>query len=164
LGKYVADEFDGPMRQCLAAQLVIFSGLKTDKLDDLQAMIDRGKIRWVFTAGSLAMALKKGAAELDGKSFSLGVAEDPGHQDKPYYIERARIDQARKMVEEGRHKGIRFVLPVDFVLQDGRASETIGPTDQQFDVGPKTNKLFEQEVGNFIAEAKSSGKPAVAFH
>jgi phosphoglycerate kinase len=164
LGKYVAGEFDGPMRRCLSAQLVIFSGLKTDKLDDLQAMIDRGTIRWVFTAGSLAMALKKAAAELEGKDFSLGVAEDPGHQDKPYYIKRARIDQAKKMLAEGRHKGIRFVLPVDFVLQDGRSSETIGPADQQFDVGPKTNKLFEDEVGNFIAEAKSSGKPAVAFH
>jgi phosphoglycerate kinase len=164
LGKYVAGEFDGPMRRCLSAQLVIFSGLKTDKLDDLQAMIDRGKIRWVFTAGSLAMALKKGAAELEGKNFSLGVAEDTGHQDKPYYIERARIDQAKRMLDEGRRKGIRFVLPVDFVLQDGRASEIIGPTDQQFDVGPKTNKLFDEQVGAFIAEAKLSGKPAVAFH
>jgi phosphoglycerate kinase len=164
LGKYVAGEFDGPMRRCLSARLVIFSGLKTDKLDDLQAMIDRGTIRWVFTAGSLAMALKKAAAELDGKDFSLGVAENQGHQDKPYYIETARIDQAKKMLDEGRRKGIRFVLPVDFILQDGRASETIGPTDQQFDVGPKTNKLFEEQVGAFIAEAKPSGKPAVAFH
>lgn len=164
LGKYVAHEFDGPMRRCLAAQLVIFSGLKTDKLDDLQAMIDRGTIRWVFTAGSLAMALKKASAELEGKNFSLGVAEDAAHQDKPYFIERSRIEQARKMVDEGRHKGIRFVLPVDFVLQDGRASETIGPSDQQFDVGPKTNQLFEEQVGAFIAEAKASDKPAVAFH
>lgn len=164
LGKYVADEFDGPMRRCLASQLVVFSGLKTDKLDDLQAMIDRGTIRWVFTAGSLAMALKKASAELAGQNFSLGVAEDPAHQDKPYFIERSRIDQAKKMLQEGRGKGIRFVLPVDFVLQDGRASEIIGPADQQFDVGPKTNKLFEEQVGAFITEAKSSGKPAVAFH
>lgn len=164
LGRYVAGEFDGPMRRCLAAQLVVFSGLKTDKLDDLQAMIDRGTIRWVFTAGSLAMALKKAAAELEGKQFSLGVAEDPAHQDKPYYIERARIEQARRMLSEGRRKAIRFVLPVDFVLQDGRASATIGASDQQFDVGPQTNKLFAEQVGAFIAEAKASGKPAVAFH
>jgi phosphoglycerate kinase len=164
LGKYVAGEFDGPMRRCLAAQLVVFSGLKTDKLDDLQAMIDRGAIRWVFTAGSLAMALKKAAAELEGKNFSLGVAEDPAHQEKPYFIERARIEQAKKMLQEGRSKGIRFVLPVDFVLQDGRPSEKIGPSDQQFDVGPKTNKMFDEQVGAFIAEANATGKPAVAFH
>ena len=60
LGRYVAGEFDGPMRRCLKAQLVVFSGLKIDKLDDLQAMIDRGTIRWVFAAGSLAMALEEG--------------------------------------------------------------------------------------------------------
>lgn len=164
LGKYVAGEFDGPMRRCLAAQLVVFSGLKTDKLDDLQAMIDRGTIRWVFTAGSLAMALKKAAAELDGTDFSLGVAEDPAHCEKPYFIEPARIEQAKNMLENGRAKGIRFVLPVDFVLQDGRASEVIGAGDQQFDVGPKTNQLFARQVGEFIAAAQAAGKPAVAFH
>ena len=73
----------------------MFSGLKIDKLDDLQAMISRGTIRWVFTAGSLAMALKKAAAELEGKSFSLGVAEDPGHADKPYFIPRTDRTGAR---------------------------------------------------------------------
>jgi phosphoglycerate kinase len=51
LGNYVAGEFDGPMQRCLQAQLVVFSGLKIDKLDDLSAMIDRGTIRWVITAG-----------------------------------------------------------------------------------------------------------------
>lgn len=165
LGKYVAGQFDGPMRRCLAAQLVVFSGLKTDKLDDLQAMIDRGTIRWVFTAGSLAMALKKAAAELDGQDFCLGVAESPEHKDKPYYIERSRIEQARRMLADGRGKGIRFVLPVDFVLQDGRASDTIDPGDQQFDVGPKTSELFEQKIGVFITEQNDRGvRQSVAFY
>ena len=162
LGIYEAREFDGPMLRCLATQLVVFSGLKIDKLDDLQAMIGRGTVRMVFTAGSLAMALKKAAAELDGQPFSLGVAEDPTHSDKPYYIPRDRIEQAKRMIGEGRNKGIEFVLPVDFVLQDGRATETIGPHDQQFDVGPKTSELFERKIGEFIASHQA--KPAVAFH
>lgn len=161
LGRYVAGEFDGPMRRCLATQLVVFSGLKTDKLDDLQAMIARGTIEWVFTAGSLAMALKKAAAELSGSDFCLGVAEDPAHADKPYYIARERIDQARRMLEEGQGKGIRFVLPVDFVLQDGRAADAIGPGDQQFDVGPKTSALFAEQIGEFLSSAR---RPAVAFY
>lgn len=165
LGNYLAGQFDGPMLRCLAAQLVVFSGLKTDKLDDLQAMIDRGAIRWVFTAGSLAMALKKAAAELDGQTFCLGVAESPEHKDKPYYIERSRVEQARRMLVDGRGKGIRFVLPVDFVLQDGRASETIGPGDQQFDVGPKTSEWFEQKIGEFLAEHQQRGGACpVAFY
>ena len=90
LGEHVAGEFDGPMRRCLATELVVFSGLKADKLDDLEAMIARGTIRWVFTAGSLAMALKKAEAEAEGSEFSLGVAEDRAHADKPYYIPPAR--------------------------------------------------------------------------
>jgi len=163
LGKYEAGEFWGPLMECLEAQLVISSGLKIDKLDDLTAMIDRGKVRWVFTAGSLAMGLKKAAAELDGQTFSMGVPEDPAHKDKPYYIPPARIEQAKKLIAEGRQKGIRFVMPVDFVLQDGRVSETIGPQDQQLDVGPATGAHFEAKIGEFLAEAKAY-RPAVAFH
>jgi phosphoglycerate kinase len=116
----------------------------------------------VLAAGSLAMALLKAAAEIDGRAFSLGVAEDAAHRDKPYYIPRERIDQARRMIAEGRAKGIQFVLPVDFVLQDGRASDTIGPREQQFDVGKKTSELFERKVDEFIARHK--GRRAVAFH
>jgi len=162
LGAYVAKEFDGPMLRCLATQLVIFSGLKIDKLDDLEAMIGRGTVTMVFAAGSLAMALKKAAAELDGKTFPLGVAEDPAHSDKPYFIPRERVEQAKRMIDEGKRKGIEFVLPVDFVLADGRAAEQLGPSDQQFDVGPKTSELFAKKVEEFIERnAKARG---VVFH
>lgn len=167
LGTYVAGEFDGPMRRCLKTQLVIFSGLKIDKLDDLQAMIDRGTIRWVFAAGSLAMALKRAAGDLDGKKVGLGLAEDPAQSDKPFYIGPERTEQAERMIAAGRQKGIQFVLPVDFVLQDGRASDTIGPGDQQFDIGPKTSELFEQKVGEFIEASKpkmAATDPPVVFH
>ncbi len=162
LGKYVASEFDGPMLKCLESELVVFSGLKTDKLDDLEAMIGRGKVKIVFTAGSLAMALKKAAAELDGEHFSLGLAEDPASADKPFYIAPERIEQARRMISEGRAKGIEFVLPVDFILQDGRASEKIGPNDAQLDIGPITSELFSAKVGEFISAHR--GQPAAAFY
>ena len=164
LGRYAAGEFTGPLTTCLDAQMVVFSGLKIDKLDDLEAMVDRGRIRWVITAGSLAMALRKAAAEVDGKEFSLGVAEDPDHADKPYYIPRARIAQARTMIAEGRAKGIRFVMPVDFVLADGQVSDSIGPGQQQFDVGPAARTLFEQKVGEFIAEHRDDAESTVVFH
>jgi phosphoglycerate kinase len=168
LGTYVAGEFDGPMRRCLATQLVVFSGLKIDKLDDLQAMIDRGTIRWVFAAGSLAMALKKAAAELDGKQFALGLAENPDQSDKPFYIPRERIAQAEKMISAGRAKGIQFVLPVDFVLQDGQTADVIGPSDQQFDIGPRTSELFEEKIGEFLQSVEpqlhGNDNAPVAFH
>jgi phosphoglycerate kinase len=161
LGCYVENEFTGPMMRCLEAQLVIFSGLKADKLDDLEAMVNRGKIRRVFAAGSLAMALKKAAAEIDGKKVSLGVAEDPTHSEQPYFIPRDRIEQAKQMIADGRTKGIEFVLPVDFVIADGSVVDELNPGDQQFDVGPKTSELFEQKVGEFMAEP---GANKVAFH
>ncbi len=164
LGKYEAEQFDGHLKECLNAQMVIFSGLKIDKLDDLQAMIERGKIRKVIAAGSLAMALKKAAAELDGKQFDLGLSQDPAHKDKPYYIPPERIEQARRMVAEGRTKGIEFVMPVDFVLQDGQVSALIGPGNQQFDVGPASSALYEKVVGDFIAAHKADRPAAVVFH
>ena len=159
LGEYAAAEFTGPVMRCLDAQLVIFSGLKADKLDDLEAMIHRGKITRVFAAGALSGALRKAAAQLDGKNVCLGLAEDPAQKDQPYYVPPARIEQARKMIEEGRKKGIKFVLPVDFVIQDGSVVSELKPTDEQFDVGPKTSELFEHEIGEFM---KLNG--AVAFY
>ncbi|MGD0897933.1 MAG: phosphoglycerate kinase [Thermoguttaceae bacterium] len=164
LGQYEAEQFDVQLRDCLAAQMVVFSGLKADKLDDMEAMINRGKIRLVITAGSLAMALAKAAAELEGKDFNLGLAEDPAQADKPYYIARSRIEQAKEMIRQGRAKGIEFVLPVDFVLQDGRVSTTIGPGNQQFDVGPATGRLFADTVTRFIEAHKRDAQPAVVFH
>jgi phosphoglycerate kinase len=161
MGKYEASEFDGPMKKCLATQLVIFSGLKIDKLDDLKAMIGRGTIKTVFAAGSLAMALKKAIGEIDGKQACLGVAEDPSHSDKPYYIPPDRVAQAKQMVTDGRAKGIEFVVPVDSVIEDGSVVDELQPNQQQFDIGPKTSKLFEERVGEFLSQ---NPQGAVAFH
>ena len=162
LGKYVAREFEGPMMECLKAKLVVFSGIKIDKLDDLEAMISRGTIRTIFSAGSLAMALKKAAAQLGGKDFCLGVTEDPAHKDKPYYIPPERIEQAKRMLAAANKQGIELVLPVDFVLGDGRVVSEMKPGDQQFDIGLATTKLFEQKVGEFIAANPGTG--AAVFH
>jgi phosphoglycerate kinase len=158
-GQYISAEFTGPVLRCLDAQLVIFSGIKIDKLDDLEAMIGRGKLTRIVSGGSLSMALCKATAGLDGKDFSLGVAGDAAHKDKPYYVPPERVEQARRMVAEGRKKGIKFFLPVDWKIQDGSVVEKLKPTDQQFDIGPKTNELFEREVGEFL---ELDG--AVAFH
>jgi 3-phosphoglycerate kinase len=110
------------------------------------------------------MGLKKAAAELEGKQFDLGLSEDPAQKDKPYYIPPERVGQAKRMIAAGRAKGIEFVLPVDFVLQDGRVSATIGPGNQQFDVGPASSALYEKTVSDFIVARKSDSPAAVVFH
>jgi len=161
LGDYVAGEFRGPMMRCLDTELVVFSGLKIDKLDDLEAMIGGGKIKHVFAAGSLAMALRKAIAELDGQSTCIGVAEDPAHNDQPYFIPRGRVAQAKKMVTDGRNRGIEFVVPVDSIVADGTAKLELEPSDQQFDIGPKSTALFEDKIGQFLTEGV---KGKVAFH
>ncbi len=164
MGRYIAEQFEGPLRDCLGAQLVVFSGLKVDKLDDLQAMIDRGKIQHIITGGSLAVALKKAAEELDGREFHLGESEDPANKGKPFYIPPDRLEQAKRMVAEGRHKGIEFVMPVDFVLQDGQVSEQIGPGNQQFDVGPASSARYAEAVGQFIEKHRADAAETVVFH
>jgi phosphoglycerate kinase len=162
LGAYVRQQFAEPMIDCLNAELVVFSGLKSDKLDDLEAIIARGRVRWVFAAGSLAMALKKAQAQLDGGDFSIGKQEDTQFAKEGFYVSRERIEQARRMIDEGRKQGVTFVLPIDFRLQDGRVSDTIGPGDQQFDIGPRTSAMFSEKIDEFVAA--SSGQAAVAFH
>ena len=162
LGRYLANELEGPMLQCMEAQFVVFSGIKIDKLDDLEAMIARGKITHILSAGSLAMALTKAAAQLDGGDFYLGNSEDLAHADKPYYIPPERIEQAKRMIENGRRHNIEFILPIDFVLADGTASDMIAKGQQQFDIGPKTIAHFEQKIGEFIAARK--GQPTIVFH
>ncbi len=139
----------------------LFSGLKIDKLDDLEAMIGRGTIRRVFAAGSLAMALRKAIGEIEGKNVCIGEAEDPTNSSQPYYIPPERVEQAKQMVTDGREKGIEFIVPFDSVIGDGSQNDNLDPSDQQFDIGPKTSAHFEQKIGDFLA-TKPTG--AVAFH
>ena len=144
LGKYVAGELAGPMMRCREAELVVFSGIKTDKLDDLEAIVQRGKVRMVISAGSLAMALFKAKSIMEGKEVSLGLSEDPTKADQPFYIAPERVQQARRILETGKQHGVEFVLPADFVLSDGNSVHQLAPTDQQFDVGPLTTDLCAQ--------------------
>ena len=83
-------EFTGPLVRCLDSQLVVFSGLKADKLDDLEAMINRGKITRVLAAGALSGALRKAAAILDGQECCLGSSRGPGTQGSTVFRARSR--------------------------------------------------------------------------
>lgn len=168
VGSYELGQFTGPMMDCRQADVVVFSGLKIDKLDDLEAIVARGKVTTVIAAGSLAMSLKKAAAQLDGGDFNLGLSQDPAHSDKPYFIAEDRVQQAKALIEHGRKNGITFVLPVDFVLADGTVVDKLGPTDQQFDIGPKTSEVFEKAIGEIIAQSEkqvAAGEgPMIVFH
>ncbi|MCO6044926.1 phosphoglycerate kinase [Aeoliella sp. ICT_H6.2] len=161
LGKYAAGEFDGPMQKCLQATLAVFSGIKIDKLDDMEAMIARGSIKQIFASGSLAMAIRKAIGQLDDVPVSLGAAEDQANKGEPWFIPDDRIAQAREIVSDGRDKGITFTVPCDAIKQDGEPVDELAPTDQALDIGPKSIEQFHDAVGAFI---EKHGAGAVAFH
>ena len=168
LGKYIDRELRQFVTRTRQAELVIFSGLKINKLDDLEDVLNQGRVRMVIAAGNLAMALKKAAAEIDGTEFQMGAAGDPAKSDSKIYIPPERIEQARAMVEKGRAAGVEFVLPVDFILANGQAVDVIPADGAQFDIGPKTIALQAARIGEFIEysrQKEASGKgPAGAFH
>jgi phosphoglycerate kinase len=161
LGQYTAGEFDGPMQKCLAADFVFFSGLKTDKLDDLRAVVDRGTVKWVFVAGNFVLALLKADAEIKGTQFCMGLAEKPENAKQPWYIAPERVAQAKQLLQDGRAKGIKFVMPVDFTLADGSVVDAMTLEQQQFDVGPKTSAHFADAITKYLDETKGKG---VAFY
>ena len=161
LGNYAAGEFDGPMQQCLKADLAVFSGIKIDKLDDMEAMIARGSIKQIFASGSLAMAIRKAVGQLDNAPVCLGAAEDPANSSEPWFIPEDRVAQAKQIVADGRQKGITFTTPIDSIVEDGTAKDDLEPSDQQLDIGPKSIEHFSQAVGAFL---ERTGGKGVAFH
>ena len=166
LGRYVDTELTRHVTRTLQADLVVFSGIKINKLDDLEQILARGTVRMVIAAGGLALALKTAAARQAGNEFGLGLAGDPTHS--KIYIPPNRIEQANRMYRQGLEAGVEFVLPVDFVLGDGSASHTIPDGEAQFDVGPDTRLEQASAVGRFLEfhrrQVESGGRPAIAFH
>ncbi len=153
-GFYLHEEMSEHIKGARESQLVVFSGLKIDKLNDLEKVIERGKLKMIISAGSLAMALKKAQAQLAGADFSLGLAEeDSGAK---FYIEPKRIEQAKAMLKTCKEQGIEVVLPVDFVLSDGSISAEIPSGKSQMDIGPESRKLFAEKLAEFSSSVSSA--------
>ena len=161
LGTYIETELRQHVSRARQAELVIFSGIKINKLDDLEQILERGRVRMVIAAGSLAIALEKA----HNPQFEMGLAAD---ESQKIYISPDRIRQAGRILETGRSHGVDFVLPIDFLLGDGTESDTIPADGAQFDIGPQTSQLQAEKVGEFIEYSRNrvaaGEEPAVAFH
>jgi phosphoglycerate kinase len=174
LGAYIDGELRTHLQKTRLAELVIFSGMKMEKLDDLQAILNRGQVKVVIAAGLLALALKKADAELAKQPFEMGLAKlattvkEGVEKENKIYVPPERIEQAKAMLTNARKNGVEFVLPIDFILGSGAPSDTIPADGAQFDVGPKTIELHAKKVDEFIGYHKqklASGKgSAVVFH
>jgi 3-phosphoglycerate kinase len=162
LGFFYHRELEQHLVGASDADMVIFSGLKMDKLDDLLGVVRRGKVKSVITAGALAMALKKAHARMEGKDFCIGKAET--EEGEEYYISPERVEQAMNILSLGRSKGVRFVVPQDFVLDDGSVSESIPAGKAQLDIGPRTREAVREELNRFLrGSGNGPGRPVV-FH
>ena len=153
-GFYLHEEMTRHVQGARQSQLVIFSGLKIDKLNDLERVIERGKLKMIISAGSLAMALKKAQARRSGGDFFLGLAEED--EKAKFFIPEKRVEQAMRMLETCDKQGIEVVLPVDFVLSDGTVSENIPSGMSQMDIGPKSRALFADKLAQFCKEVPSA--------
>jgi phosphoglycerate kinase len=165
LGAYIGNELRTHLRECRKAEVVVFSGMKLEKLDDLQAIINRGQTRDVIAAGLLAVALLKADAELAKKPFEMGMYGDSSHK---LYIGPEWVEKCKAMLTKARANGVEFTLPVDFILASGGSSDTIPQGGAQLDVGPKTVTRHQQKCTEFIArhqERVGQGRPpVVVFH
>jgi phosphoglycerate kinase len=156
MGFFISSELKQHITAARQAQVVVISGLKPNKLDDLEEMLKRGMIKKVFVAGSLAMSLIKARSLELGEAISIGRAET----DSSYkgYVEPERIDQARRILRNAISSGIEISLPLDFVLEDGSIVSEVPPGRVQLDVGPVTRQDYAQKLIHWAGETTGESK------
>lgn len=167
LGRHARRELAG-LGAVRRAELIVFSGAKVRKLDDLEGVLRRGSVRRILLGGALGLAFLKADAIERRQPFEMGLASDPDRAYGESHLPPERIAQAGRLLRLGRECGALFVLPVDFRLADGRVSEVIPPGGTQLDLGPRTIALQEACVTEFLEfhrlKLKSGAGPAIVFH
>jgi phosphoglycerate kinase len=159
LGFFAHEEFATHGQRVLQTDILIFSGLKANKLDDLEDIIEHGSIRQLLVGGCLAMALAKARGVMTGKPFSIGLAEtDPKY---PGYTSPDRVDQARRILSMCDSKSIEVHLPTDYILEDGSVVNSIPDAAAQLDIGPLTAQQFSRIIQ--AANSSVSKSPCVLY-
>ena len=162
MGFHITQEMKTHIRDCRQANFVVFSGLKINKLDDLEGIVDQGRLVLIIAAGSLAMALRKARDRREGRDFFIGLAETDKSQKA--FIDGRRVEQAMAIAQKCQERGVELVLPVDFVLDNGEISNTIPEGHAQMDVGPKSRDLFARKVRAYIEASRTASEPQVMFY
>lgn len=144
----------------------IIGGAKvSDKIMVLNNLLD--KVNVLIVGGGMAYTFNKALGYEVGSSL----------------LEADKIDEAKKVMEKAKAKGVKLLLPVDNVcaqeFKDGiptitTENQNIPAGYMGLDIGPKTIKLFEEEllkcktvfwngpVGVFEMESYSKGSFAIA--
>ena len=144
----------------------IIGGAKvSDKIMVLNNLLD--KVNVLIVGGGMAYTFNKAL----------------GYEVSNSLLEADKIDEAKKVMEKAKAKGVKLLLPVDNVcaqeFKDGiptitTENQNIPAGYMGLDIGPKTIKLFEEEllkcktvfwngpVGVFEMESYSKGSFAIA--
>jgi phosphoglycerate kinase len=120
--------------------VAILGGAKvSDKIQVIQNLLN--KVDALLIGGGMAYTFLKATGQDVGKSL----------------VELDKLDVARDAIRAASERGVRFLLPVDHVLADKFAADAKTRTfagNEDFpadwmalDIGPKTVKLFSQEIG-----------------
>jgi 3-phosphoglycerate kinase len=160
LGIFSRRELTEHVVRAREAGLVIFSGLKLDKLKHLQGIVQRGHVEVILAGGSLAMAMRRAEGQRRGMPLSIGAAGDSLHSDEKAFVPDTAVERAHEILEDAEEKGVKVVLPVDFVVDDGSVVSDLKPDQWQRDIGPESRALFDREA----REWAEGTKRRVAFH
>ncbi|MEN3202207.1 MAG: phosphoglycerate kinase [Atribacterota bacterium] len=110
--------------------------------------------------GVLRKLLEKVDVLLVGGGMSYTFIKAMGYEVGKSLLEEGMIEEARQILEVAQARGVRFELPLDFVVapegKEGIATrvvdwDKIPPDMGGFDIGPKTVEKF----GEYIKEAKT---------
>ena len=134
---YMSSVLQDPKRPFIA----IIGGAKvSDKIGVIKNLL--GKVDAVLIGGAMAYTFQRAIGREVGKSL----------------VEADKLDLARKLLDEAKQRGVRFLLPVDDVvamkIDNDVPTRVIDaaqpiPADQMgLDIGPKTVKLYAEEIGN----------------
>ncbi|MFI5087434.1 MAG: phosphoglycerate kinase [Terriglobales bacterium] len=106
--------------------------------------------------GVIKSLMHKVDALIIGGGMAYTFLKAQGHEVGKSLVEEDKVDLAKQLLNEGRAKKVKFVLPVDHVtaakIAEDAVTHIVGegqpiPPDQMgLDIGPKTIELFTEEI------------------
>lgn len=134
--KFLGEAVNNPERPFVA----VLGGAKvSDKINVINNLLD--KVDVLIIGGGMAYTFLK------AQGYNIGTS----------LLEEDKINYALDMVKKAEEKGIKLLLPVDFVIakEFSRDAEALVTEDRNIldgymglDVGPKTRELFDSEIKN----------------
>ncbi|SHJ98979.1 phosphoglycerate kinase [Hathewaya proteolytica DSM 3090] len=134
--KFLGEAVNNPERPFVA----VLGGAKvSDKINVINNLLD--KVDVLIIGGGMAYTFLK------AQGYNIGTS----------LLEEDKINYALDMVKKAEEKGVKLLLPVDFVIakEFSRDAEALVTEDRNIldgymglDVGPKTRELFASEIKN----------------